>query len=179
MAQVIKRLVLSDGIDNNSAEEIIRAMIKIEDEKEKDAEKNPCDRIELWLNSFGGSISAGFALINAIRLSTIPVDTVVIGACFSMATTILQAGARRIILGGNGACIMVHPATSGIGTTRIGEFVNYGSHAEILEEQTHKLVRDRVGMTPAKYKKFIADSRYIYPKEALKLNFVDEIRRVP
>lgn len=54
------------------------------------------DVINLFITSSGGDMSAGFALINVIRGSRIPVRTIALGEACSAALCILMSGAQRV-----------------------------------------------------------------------------------
>lgn len=81
-------LLLSDRISQGTVKDIIKDIFEInfdDDEKEeiyKDWERKP---IQLFINSYGGSVYDGLALIDVIKRSKTPVHTVCIGSCMSMA----------------------------------------------------------------------------------------------
>jgi ATP-dependent Clp endopeptidase proteolytic subunit ClpP len=55
-------------------------------------------RIQVWINSPGGSVTDGYSIYNAILQSKTPVDTVCVGMAASIAGVIFQAGRRRIMV---------------------------------------------------------------------------------
>jgi ATP-dependent Clp protease, protease subunit len=69
------------------------------------------DPIILWINSGGGYINDGFALIDCIRMSKVPIYTVVRGQACSMASLILVSGHTRIIT--ENSWVMMHDAQGG------------------------------------------------------------------
>ena len=58
---------------------------------------SPLKRLTLIINSPGGSVSAAFALIDVMRTSKIPVDTVATGMIASCGVLITMSGQRRLI----------------------------------------------------------------------------------
>ena len=92
-------LLLSDRISQGTVKDIIKDIFEInfdDDEKEeiyKDWERKP---IQLFINSYGGSVYDGLALIDVIKRSKTPVHTVCIGSCMSMALWIWLAGEMAV-----------------------------------------------------------------------------------
>ena len=93
-------LLLSDRISQSTVKDIIKDIFEInfdDDEKEeiyKDWERKP---IQLFINSYGGSVYDGLALIDVIKRSKTPVHTVCIGSCMSMALWVWLSGAKRFV----------------------------------------------------------------------------------
>lgn len=100
-------LLLSDRISQGTVKDIIKDIFEInfdDDEKEeiyKDWERKP---IQLFINSYGGSVYDGLALIDVIKRSKTPVHTVCIGSCMSMALWVWLSGAKRFV--GESATLM-------------------------------------------------------------------------
>jgi len=90
--RVYRNLVLSGEISEESAKEIIQ---HINDINEDDFGKEERSPIQLKINSIGGSMYDGFAIIGAIESSETPVYTYGYGAIMSMALPILVSGVKR------------------------------------------------------------------------------------
>jgi len=93
-----RSIVLSNDIDNESVEEVIQFILdanEYDDEQDsvsKDFERKP---IKLVVNSFGGVIYDGFALIGIIENSITPIHTYCYGYAMSMGLPIFASGHRR------------------------------------------------------------------------------------
>ena len=104
-----RTLLLSDRISQTSVKNAIENILEVNEEdrrKEeiyKGWERKP---IQLFINSYGGSVYDGLALIDVIKHSQTPVHTICVGSCMSMAFWIWLAGARRLI--GERATLMFH-----------------------------------------------------------------------
>lgn len=164
----VKRIVLTGSVDDTSVYKVIEKIFKInEDESAK--------RIELYLATHGGGIDMGLGLFDVIKMSPIPVDTIVTGCAMSMGMTLLQAGDRRYATAN--ARLMIHPATGGSGYGRIKEGKEAMKACIKLERLNHKLVARRVGMSYNEFLKFMGDANYMSAKEAMKYNFIDGIKK--
>lgn len=91
-------LVLGEYVEQESVKELIKAIydINLDDEERdqlyKDYERAP---IHLILNTYGGSVYDGLALIGAIEISATPVVITCIGSAMSMGLYILASGHHR------------------------------------------------------------------------------------
>ncbi|OGQ17488.1 MAG: ATP-dependent Clp protease proteolytic subunit [Deltaproteobacteria bacterium RBG_16_71_12] len=101
---------LGRGIDDNLANLIVAQLLYLEAE---DSEKD----VILYMNSPGGSVTAGLAIYDAMQYVRCPVQTVCVGQCASMAAVLLCAGTRgkRHIL--PHSRVMIHQPHGGAGGT--------------------------------------------------------------
>jgi len=90
--RVYRNLVLSGEISEESAQNIIQHISDINEDDFGKEERLP---IQLKINSLGGSMYDGFAIIGAIESSETPVYTYGYGAIMSMALPILVSGVKR------------------------------------------------------------------------------------
>ena len=104
-----RKLLLSEDITSSSVKDIIKDIMEInadDNEKEldyKDWERKP---IKLFINSFGGSVYDGLALVDIIKQSKTPVHTISIGSSMSMGLWIYLAGHKRFV--GEHSTLMFH-----------------------------------------------------------------------
>jgi ATP-dependent Clp protease protease subunit len=78
-------IFLRDAIDDDVANLVIAQMLFL-------AAKDPSKDIRLYINSPGGSVTAGFAIYDTMRYVKCDVATICIGQAASMAATLLTAG---------------------------------------------------------------------------------------
>lgn len=102
-------LLPSERISQNAVAAVVKDIFDInrdDDKKEelyKNRERKP---IRLFINSYGGNVYDGLALVDIIKRSKTPVHTVCISSCMSMALWVWLSGARRFI--GEAATLMFH-----------------------------------------------------------------------
>lgn len=72
-------------------------------------------RIQVWINSVGGSVVGGMSIFNAILKSKTPVDTYNVGIAASIAGAIFMAGRKRVM--SDYAQFMMHPVSGGSGAS--------------------------------------------------------------
>lgn len=169
-------LLLSGEIMGSMISPVVSEILKIsEDDEEKEDElrdwvKEP---IKLFINSSGGSIYDGLALVDVIKRSKTPVHTICIGSCMSMGMWIWLAGAERII--GETATLMFHDvATSAWGKTELcKQELKEGIR---LQEILVKEIINKSLIKEETLKDFITRKAewYITPSEAIELKLADE-----
>ena len=107
-----RKILLSKDIDASSVEDVIKAIMEInhdDDLKEADYKDWKRKPIKLFINSFGGSVYDGLALVDVIKQSKTPVHTISIGSSMSMGFWIYLAGHKRFV--GEHTTLMFHDIT--------------------------------------------------------------------
>lgn len=103
-----RRIFLSDAVDNESSADIIRKLWFLE-------LSNPGKPITFIINSPGGSVDAGFAIWDQIKLLTSPVTTVVTGLAASMGSILSLCAAPKRRFATKNSRIMIHqPMIGGV-----------------------------------------------------------------
>lgn len=103
-----RRLFICNGITNEVAEDIIKKIWFLE-------QNNPGKPILLILNSPGGSVDAGFAIWDQLKMISSPVTTLVTGMAASMASILMLAAAPGKRFATPKARVMIHqPLLSGV-----------------------------------------------------------------
>ena len=109
MAQLEKRRIfLSDGVDSDSAKDIIRKLWYLD-------HQNPGKPILFVINSPGGSVDSGFAVWDQIKLLSSPVVTLVTGLAASMGSLLSLVSGKGKRLATPNSRIMIHqPLIGGV-----------------------------------------------------------------
>ncbi|MDB6080740.1 MAG: clpP1 [Chlamydiia bacterium] len=103
-----RRLFICDGINNALAEDIIKKIWFLE----HDSSGKP---ILLVINSPGGSVDAGFAIWDQLKMINSPITTLVTGMAASMASILMLAAAPGRCFATPKSRVMIHqPALSGV-----------------------------------------------------------------
>jgi ATP-dependent Clp protease protease subunit len=88
----LSRIITLSNIEGESVNGIIQTIYEINDE---DAKKTVVEPIKLIINSFGGELYSGLALVDTIDNSLTPVHTICHGSAMSMALIVFSAGHKR------------------------------------------------------------------------------------
>jgi len=105
----VSRIMTLGDIETENINDLIYTIYEI---NEEDAKKQTAEPIKLIINSSGGEIYSGLALIDVIGTSLTPVHTICHGAAMSMGLIIFAAGHHRTA--SNNATFMYHEAMYGV-----------------------------------------------------------------
>lgn len=129
--------------------------------------------IKLYINSPGGDLNEGFALIDAIKLSKTPVHTINVGQWSSMSFLIGITGHRRFSF--PHATFLLHDGSSGAfgSTNKVQDRVKFEERFENEVVKAHVLSHSN--MKEIDYDALARVEYYLLPKDALERGFIDEI----
>lgn len=129
--------------------------------------------IKLYINSPGGDMYEGFALIDAIQLSTTPVYTYNVGMCASMGFLIYIAGHKRFSF--PRAMYLLHDGFNGsVNTT--SKFLDTADFSKRYEKEvikTYVLQQTKIGEKD--YADHLRIEWYMLPSDAIKLGVTHKI----
>ncbi|HWQ72198.1 MAG TPA: ATP-dependent Clp endopeptidase proteolytic subunit ClpP [Desulfitobacteriaceae bacterium] len=163
-------IFLGGGIDDDVSNLVVAQMLFLDAE---DPEKD----IFLYINSPGGSVTAGMAIYDTMQYVRSDVHTICIGMAASMGAFLLAAGAKgkRTIL--PNAEVLIHqPLIGGHGIS--GQATEIEIHAKQLLRTKAKLNRILAERTGQPLEKVEADTdrdRYLNAQEAKEYGIVDEV----
>lgn len=141
------------------------------------AAEDPEREIHLYLNSPGGSVTAGFAIYDTMQYVTPPISTIAIGRTASFATVLLMAGSKGRRFALPHARIHLHqPLVSGRGIT--GQATDLEIHArEILriKDELNRLIAHHTGQPLERVEKDTDRDFYLSPQEAIEYGLIDGV----
>ena len=153
-------IFLGGEVTDDEANLIVAQMLFLEaDDPDKD--------ISLYINSPGGSITAGMAIYDTMQYIRCDVSTICIGMAASMGAFLLAAGAkgkRRALPNGE---ILIHQPLGGAR----GQATEVAIHAEQLiktREKMNKILAERTGQTVEQIALDTERDHYMTAEEALK-----------
>jgi ATP-dependent protease ClpP protease subunit len=140
----------------------------------------PGSRIVVLINSGGGAVGAGFAMIEMMykikRELGVPVDTVILGYAYSMGAVLFQAGDCRSM--GYFSTMMLHSASWQVSGRDSTVFTDMKKLSDRYQAIIGELFHRRTGLRSKEWwRRFIYSDkeRYLSPQECLKLGLVDEV----
>ena len=154
---------VNDGVDNL----VVAQMLFLESE-------NPDKDIFLYINSPGGSVSAGLSIYDTMNFIKPDVSTMCMGMAASMGSFLLMAGAKGKRLALPNSRVMMHQPSGGAQ----GQATDIEIQArEIIKtrEQLNRIYADRTGQ---KLERIAADMErdlWMSPTEALEYGLIDQV----
>ena len=136
--------------------------------------EDPDKDIQLYINSPGGSVSAGFAIYDTMQYIKCDVSTICIGRAASMGAFLLAAGAKGKRFSLPHSDIMIHQPLGGMQ----GQAEDIRIHAEKIiqtRELINKILSERTGQTLKKIAKDTDRDFFMTATEAKKYGIIDEV----
>jgi ATP-dependent Clp protease, protease subunit len=160
-------IMLGSAIDDNVANSIVAQLLFL-------AADDPDKDISIYINSPGGSVTAGLAIYDTIQFIKPDVSTICIGMAASMGAVLLVAGAKGKRYALPNAEVMIHQP---LGGTQ-GQASDMAIHAKrILQtrELLNKIISDRSGQPIEKVEKDTDRDYFMSAEEALKYGIIDKV----
>lgn len=158
---------LSGQVEDEMANAIVAQLLFLEMD-------NPDADISLYINSPGGSVTAGMAIYDTMQYIKAPVRTVCVGMAASMGAFLLMAGEKGKRMALPNAEVMIHQPSGGAQ----GQATDVSIRAEWLIRTKKKMNQMMADMTGQSVEKVSADAERDYfmsAQEALNYGIVDQI----
>lgn len=161
---------LGEAVNDESACLLIAQMLFLE---AQDPEKD----IQFYINSPGGSVTAGFAVYDTMQYIKCDVATICIGLAASFGAFLLAGGTRGKRYALPNAEIMIHqPAISGNGVQGPASDISIVSeHMLKSRERLNRILAENTGKTVEEIGRDTERDNYMSADEALQYGLVDEI----
>ncbi|XBH22415.1 ATP-dependent Clp protease proteolytic subunit [Jonesiaceae bacterium BS-20] len=138
------------------------------------AAEDPDKDIFLYINSPGGSITAGMAIYDTMQYIKPDVATVAMGMAASMGQFLLSSGTKGKRYATPHARVMMHQPSGGIGGTATDIRIN----AQLIlhmKKVLAELIAEQTGNTPEQINKDSDRDRWFTADEALEYGFIDHV----
>ena len=160
-------IFLGGEIDDDVANIVVAQMLFLEME-------DPDADIMLYINSPGGSVTAGMAIYDTMRYLRCEVSTLCIGMAASMGAFLLAAGAKGKRKALPNAEIMIHQPSGGAQ----GQATDIAIHAEQIlrvKRKMNEILSNNTGKPLEQLEKDVERDHFMTAEEALSYGLIDEI----
>ena len=162
-------IFLGTGIDDGVANAVIAQLLFLESQdKTKD--------IKIYINSPGGSVSAGLAIYDTMQYIGPDVSTICVGMAASMGAFLLAAGAAGKRFALPNSEIMIHQVLGGVQ----GQATDIQIHAErimVLKKTLNELLSHHTGQSVEKVTRDTERDNFMVAKKAQKYGLIDKVIR--
>jgi ATP-dependent Clp protease, protease subunit len=160
-------IFLGTPIDDQIANLIVAQLLFLEAE---DPEKD----INVYINSPGGSVTAGLAIYDTMQFIRPDVTTICVGMCASMGALLLTAGAKGKRFALPNSRILIHQPSGGMQ----GQATDVRIHAEELiriRELTSEILAKHTGQSMKQIELDVERDRYLSAVQAKEYGLIDEV----
>ena len=163
-------VMLSEEVNNTTASLIVAQLLYL-------GGQDPDKDISLYINSPGGSITAGMAIYDTMNYIKCDVSTICIGMAASMGAFLLAAGAKGKRMALPNSEIMIHqPLISGGGLQ--GQTTDIKIHTDHLvrtREKMNTILAQRTGKTVEQIAQDTERDNYLSAQEAMEYGLIDSV----
>lgn len=164
------RIIFLDGeIRDDMADLVIAQLIFLESE-------NPKKDINLYINSPGGSVTAGLAIYDTMQYIKCDVNTICIGQACSMASILLAAGTaeKRSVL--PHCRVMIHQPYGGV-EGQASDIIVGSKELQRLKKLSVDILAEHTGKSVDEIASVIERDYYMDPDEAVAFGIADRVMR--
>lgn len=162
------RIIFITGeIDDNVANTVVAQLIYLEG---KNADKD----ISLYINSPGGSITAGMAIYDTMKYIKCDVSTICVGLAASMGAFLLAAGTKGKRMCLPNSEVMIHQPLSGV-QGQVTDIQITAKHVQKIKDKMTKMLAENCGQPLEKVAQDVERDNWMDANEAKAYGLIDKV----
>ncbi len=168
-SRLLKERILFIGgpIDDYTANLVIAQLLFLASEDQK-------KDIQLYINSPGGSVTAGLAILDTMNFIKPDVSTVCVGVAASMGSVILSAGAKGKRFALPNSEVMIHQPWGGV-QGQAADIEITAKHILATRDRLNQILASNTGQDIAKIEKDVDRDFFMTAQEAKKYGIIDQV----
>ena len=160
-------IFLSEEVNDTTASLIVAQMLYLE-------AQDPDKDIQLYINSPGGSVTAGMAIYDTMKYIKCDVATICVGMAASMGAFLLAAGTKGKRMALPNAEIMIHQPSAGT-QGQITDMAIHLKRLETIKARMNRILADNVGKSVEEVTDACERDNFMTSQEALDFGIVDKV----
>ena len=160
-------IFLSDEVNDVTASLVVAQLLYLE-------AQDPDKDIYLYINSPGGSISAGMAIYDTMNYIKCDVSTICIGMAASMGAFLLSSGAKGKRFALPNAEVMIHQPLGGM-QGQASDIKIHADHILRVRNNMNKILAEKTGRDISEIERDTERDNFMTSKEALEYGLIDKV----
>ena len=160
-------IFLSEEVNDATASLIVAQMLYLE-------AQDPDKDIQFYINSPGGSVTAGMAIYDTMRYIKCDVATITIGMAASMGAFLLSAGTKGKRMALPNAEIMIHQPSAGT-QGQITDMAIHLQRLQVIKERMNKIMAENTGRSIEEVTAACERDNFMSAEEALAFGLIDKV----
>ena len=160
-------IMLNDEVNNTTASIVIAQMLYLEGQ-------DPDKDINFYINSPGGSVSAGMAIYDTMQYIKCDVSTICMGMAASMGAFLLAAGAKGKRLALPNSEIMIHQPLGGT-QGQATEIIIHAKHIERTRANLNRILAENTGKSLEEIARDTERDNFMTAGEAQEYGLIDKV----
>ena len=160
-------IFLSEEVNDATASLIVAQLLYLE-------AQDPDKDIQFYINSPGGSVTAGMAIYDTMRYIKCDVSTICVGMAASMGAFLLAAGTKGKRMALPNAEIMIHQPSAGT-QGQITDMAIHLKRLQVIKERMNKIMADNTGRSIEEVTAACERDNFMSAEEALQFGLIDKV----
>ena len=160
-------IFLSEEVNDTTASLIVAQLLYLE-------AQDPDKDIQFYINSPGGSVTAGMAIYDTMRYIKCDVATICVGMAASMGAFLLSAGTKGKRLALPNAEIMIHQPSAGT-QGQITDMAIHMKRLQTIKERMNRIMAENTGRTIEEVTAACERDNFMTADEAMAFGLVDRV----
>ena len=160
-------IILSEEVNDTTASLIVAQLLYLE-------AQDPDKDIQFYINSPGGSVTAGFAIYDTMQYLKADVSTICVGLAASMGAFLLSSGAKGKRIALPNSEILIHQPSGGFK----GQATDIQIHAENIlrtKKRLNAILAENTGKTPDEIQEASERDNFMTADEAKDFGLIDNV----
>ena len=160
-------IFLSEEVNDATASLVVAQMLYLE-------AQDPDKDIQFYINSPGGSVTAGMAIYDTMQYIKCDVATITIGMAASMGAFLLSAGTKGKRMALPNAEIMIHQPSAGT-QGQITDMAIHLKRLQVIKERMNKIMAENTGRSVEEVTAACERDNFMSAEEALAFGLIDKV----
>ena len=160
-------IFLSNEVNDATASLVVAQLLFLE-------AQDPDKDIQFYINSPGGSVTAGMAIYDTMKYIKCDVTTICVGMAASMGAFLLSAGTKGKRLSLPNAEIMIHQPSAGT-QGKVTDMAIHLKRLEVVKSRMNRIMAEHTGRTIEEVTDACERDNFMTAEEALEFGLIDRI----
>ena len=160
-------IFLSEEVNDTTASLVVAQLLYLE-------AQDPDKDIQFYINSPGGSVTAGMAIYDTMRYIKCDVATICVGMAASMGAFLLSAGAKGKRMALPNAEIMIHQPSAGT-QGQITDMAIHMKRLQTIKERMNRIMSENTGRSIEEVTSACERDNFMSAQEAMEFGLIDKV----
>ena len=160
-------IFLSEEVNDTTASLIVAQLLYLENQ-------DPDKDIQFYINSPGGSVTAGMAIYDTMQYIKCDVNTICVGMAASMGAFLLSAGTKGKRMALPNAEIMIHQPSAGT-QGQITDMAIHMKRLQTIKDRMNRILAENTGKSLEEVTAACERDNFMTAEEAMAFGLIDEI----
>ena len=160
-------IFLSEEVNDTTASLIVAQLLYLENQ-------DPDKDIQFYINSPGGSVTAGMAIYDTMQYIKCDVNTICVGMAASMGAFLLSAGTKGKRMALPNAEIMIHQPSAGT-QGQITDMAIHMKRLKTIKDRMNRILAENTGKSLEEVTEACERDNFMTAQEAMDFGLIDEI----